>query len=265
MGHNFLTGQPVPVLHRCYSKKPFILTPSLSPPSFSLKPSPLVLSQQTPLRQSQPRFVLPPKARVPWRNAPVVSKRWTTKRGHSLMPTSLLVPQVHSGVEKILQGEEILHFEEVGVAERLGQQFVLRVWGKGRESAAAQRAGRAGPEGKGRGCAALTAGPRRCRRQRRRGGETAVEPRGCCGERSTAVTGRSGHGCARLGTALPAHPPVRSAAPPSLWPRKRKRSRTFRFPRAHRRCLATRPRVPSGPAWHSRSPRRAPRPAPALG
>lgn len=42
------------------------------------------------------------------------------------MPTSLFVPQVHPSIEEIFQGEELLHVEEVGVAERLGEQLVIR-------------------------------------------------------------------------------------------------------------------------------------------
>jgi len=42
------------------------------------------------------------------------------------MPASLFVPQVHPGVEEILQGEELPHVEEVGVAEGLGQQLLIR-------------------------------------------------------------------------------------------------------------------------------------------
>ena len=41
------------------------------------------------------------------------------------MPTSLFVPQVHPSIKEIFQGEELLHVEEVGVAERLGQQLVI--------------------------------------------------------------------------------------------------------------------------------------------
>lgn len=41
---------------------------------------------------------------------------------HEPMPTSLFVPQVHPGVEEIFQGEELLHVEEVGLAERLGSR-----------------------------------------------------------------------------------------------------------------------------------------------
>lgn len=53
------------------------------------------------------------------------SKRWITGWGHSPMPTSLFVPQVHPGIKEIFQGEELLHVEEVGVAERLGQELVI--------------------------------------------------------------------------------------------------------------------------------------------
>lgn len=42
------------------------------------------------------------------------------------MPTALFVPQVHPGAEEILHGEELLHIEEVGVAQRLAQQPVTR-------------------------------------------------------------------------------------------------------------------------------------------
>lgn len=72
--------------------------------------------------QPQTDLVQPPKAHTVSGNAPDVNMH---KWGHSPMPTSLFVPQVHPSIKEIFQGEELLHVEEVGVAERLGQQLVI--------------------------------------------------------------------------------------------------------------------------------------------
>lgn len=68
------------------------------------------------------------------------------------------------------------------------------------------------PRGRGRCAAALTAGPGR--RRRRRGRYAAVEPRGCCGERNTGVTGAGGTttGSDRTGPGRVGPGPTRSPA-----------------------------------------------------
>lgn len=47
------------------------------------------------------------------------------EKHHSPVPTALFVAQVHPSIKEVFQGEELLHVEEVGVVERLGQQLVI--------------------------------------------------------------------------------------------------------------------------------------------
>ena len=145
------------------------------------------------------------------------------------MPTSLLVPQVHSGIEKILQGEELLHVEEIGVAERFGQQLVLQVWGERREkvlqsnvlAGPGRRARRAGQKGE-KGRAGGREGPGRrgravpCRAHR---GAAPLPPsvppgRGCRCRAAVPLRGEKhvGHRAGRARLCAARHGPARSPA-----------------------------------------------------
>jgi len=54
--HDF-SGQPAPVPHHPHSKKKIFLISNLNLPSFSLKPSPLVLSLQAPIKSPSLAFL----------------------------------------------------------------------------------------------------------------------------------------------------------------------------------------------------------------
>ena len=58
MGHHHPSGQPVQC-HIALTVKNFFLISNLNIPSFSWKPLPLVLSQETPLRSLSPSFLQP--------------------------------------------------------------------------------------------------------------------------------------------------------------------------------------------------------------
>lgn len=182
------------------------------------------------------------------------------------MPASLLVPQMHSGVEKILQGEQLLHVEEIGVAERFAQQLVLRVWGERREKAMqpnvpagpGRRGRRAVPGGAHRGAAPLPLPP-------------SVPPgRGCRCRTAVPLRGEKhvGHRAGRARLCAARHGPTRSPAlkirgTAISVPEEEEEEQNLPLPpRSLPGNAAARPVRPS---WHSRSPPRAPRPAPARG